>query len=118
MGYTNRIITLKFDELAEPGDQIYVSIRNPRLLPMDHLRPSANLTLDANGRPVDVEAAEADGYAKMAELITDWHVYDGMDDSDDPRPLDLPATPAAVRRLPNTIQQVLFQELEKVANPR
>lgn len=117
MAYANRFITLSFPDLGEKPDEVYVTIRNPKLLPLDHLRPSSNLALDANGQPVDIEAAEQDGFKKVADLITNWHVYAGMDDSDDPSPLDLPATPDGVRSLPNAIQQALFRELEKITNP-
>lgn len=71
-GYTNRVILLQFPEL---GDHVSVLMRNPRLLPPSEITPE-DVAVDANGQPIDSQAANASMYKVMAKLIVAWHVYD------------------------------------------
>lgn len=124
-GYSARVITLPFPELTEEGDAtVHVTIRNPQLLPLDDLKPGPDVPIDANGVPLDQEAAEADMYRRLAALVVGWHVYDARveldPDSGQVLPqerLALPATAESVRRLPNLIQRAMIAEVDKVGNP-
>lgn len=131
-GYANRVIMLRFDELSEDDDLVHVVMRNPKLLPLDELKPDKNIAIGPDGQPLDEEAAENDMYERLAKLIVGWHVYDStmpepeivngqpryvFDENASQKPLPLPATAASVRKLPNLIQQAILKEVEKVANP-
>jgi hypothetical protein len=127
-GYANRVITLKFEELSEPGDLVHIVMRNPKLLPVDELKPGQDIAIGADGQPLDTELAEEDTYRRLAKMIVGWHVYDatltdeelealGRGEEVDQRRLPLPATADSVRRLPNEIQRALIVEVEKVTNP-
>lgn len=137
MAYTNRTIRLQFDgtqvidglektddnpdgtmHLPDLGDGIYVTVRNPMLMPPSKLVPKTDVPLDANGQPVDREAALMAGAEVMAGLVTDWRVFDPLDDADDPQPLPLPATPEAMAGLPTTISNAIGALLRKARNPR
>lgn len=114
-GYANRVITLNFEELSEPGDLVHVVMKNPRLVPLDELTAS-DVPTGANGEPDVTQMTEA-SYGILAPLVKAWHVYDATDDSDDQRPLPLPATPASVRKLPMEIQQAMIKAITDVVNP-
>jgi hypothetical protein len=115
MAYKNRFIDLTFPELSEDDDKIWVKIRNPRIMPPAELvrRPIKKLD-DGEDDPADTILATCELFAK---LIVGWHVYDGMDNDDNPAALGLPATGLLVRKVPTEILGRLGEELAKI-NPR
>lgn len=128
-GYANRVITRQFPELAEDGDSVWVTIRNPRTMPPSELRSKSNVETDAEGKVIETEEAMTAGNEVIAKLIIGWRVYDGSwvpkldEDTGEPLPgqeqprLKLPATPQAVAKLPTPIFLWLGEELAKV-NPQ
>jgi hypothetical protein len=114
MGYANRLIIRDYPDLAEDGDKVYVTIINPKTLPLSKLQPR-DVPVDDAGRPIDPEAATSATYALIAGLVHDWHVYDANDMSDNPAPLALPATESSVACLPMEILADLLAEVGKVA---
>lgn len=127
-GYANRIIHMPFPDLSEDpeNDPIWVSLRNPRLVPPDELRPKGVATDPGTGQPLDANAAEAAMYAVFAKLIVGWRVYDAsymaLDDNtgeplDQPR-LPMPPTTESVAKLPSVILARLVEEFTQAANPQ
>lgn len=110
-GYANRIIRFDFPDLTEPGDDpIHVIIKNPRTLPVADLAP--NISDETSG--VDTLKAM---YPIIANLVKAWHVYDGTADGDDLPPLQLPATPDAVAKLPFEILNKIADAIKEVVAP-
>lgn len=120
MGYTNRTIRLAFDgtDDAYPmlGEDIWVVIQNPMLMPMNTLQSTMHIEADENGRPKDPEAAARASLETITKLIVDWNVYDPADVSDDPAPLSLPATVDKVELLPLAIVQPILEIAGKALN--
>jgi hypothetical protein len=112
-GYADRTVTLYFPDL---GDEVYVTLRNPRTMPPSALKPK-NLALDAQGQPVDEDAAELEVYEMFAKLVRDWCVYDATSDADDQPRLGLPATAELVQKLPASIITRITEELTRAVNP-
>ncbi|RCH70436.1 hypothetical protein DT019_02825 [Streptomyces sp. SDr-06] len=134
-GYTSRVILLAFPKL---GDRVSVLIRNPKLLPPSELTPQ-DIAVDAQGNPLDPQAANEAMYKVMANLIVAWRVYDAsapaaavtIDLDADPEALaeQLDAletvdqtlmtdiTAENVARLPMAIINRIGEELAKVADP-
>jgi hypothetical protein len=112
-GYDNRFKRIDFPVL---GEDVYVTIRNPKTLPPSVLRPEG-ISLDQNGNPASDEQAEAAMYKVLATLVRDWHVYDATSDADDQPLLELPATAAGVERLPLEIINKIATELAAATNP-
>lgn len=133
-GYTNRFVLLPFPEL---GDKVSVLMRNPRLLPPSEITPE-DVQTDADGRPLDPQAANQSMYKVMARIIIDWHVYDSASDSALPD-IDLDAddldaqlaalestdqvrldkvTPENVAKLPMAIINRIGEEIGRVADPQ
>lgn len=122
-GYANRVITLTFDDLTEDpqNDPIRVTIRNPRLMPPDELRPKGGI--DEN----DDDAMMAATYETMAKLIVGWRVYDAaapieVDETgtvvgDQPL-LEMPPTAEKVARLPVEIVNRIGEEMREAADPQ
>jgi hypothetical protein len=131
-GYANRVITLQFPEMSEPGDNIHVVIRNPRLMSADELRSAGGGPEDAE-RLAAIQAATTAGlpppddlitdkdakrgYALVAKLIIGWHVYDATSTEDDMPLLPLPATVESVGKLPMEILTAVMEQVGK-ASPR
>jgi hypothetical protein len=115
-GYANRTVTLDFPELSEDGDLIRVVIRNPKLVPPAEMRRK-DVELDADGNPVDPDAAFQATCDVMAKLIIGWHAYDATVVDENQPLLGLPATGAAVAKLPLEILNRIGEELGK-ANPQ
>ena len=74
-GLKNRIVTVEFPELTEDGDPpLYVSFRNPRLVPLEWLR--SNLAVGQDGRPLDQDAATEESYERIARrnsvVLNSW----------------------------------------------
>lgn len=112
-GYNNRFKRIDFPEL---GDDVFVTIRNPKTLPPQKMQPEG-VQLDAQGNPVDEDAAEKAMYAVMATLVRDWLVYDASSDEDDQPLLTLPATAESIGKLPLEILRALGAEIRSVVNP-
>lgn len=132
-GYTNRVILLQFPDL---GDRVSVLLRNPRLLPPSELTPE-DVQVDANGQPLDPQAANVAMYKVMANLIVAWHVYDAsaagaaasidldadnldeqlqaLEGADQVRLIDI--TPENVAKLPMSIINRIGEEIGRVADP-
>lgn len=125
-GYRDRVIHIPFPDLSEPEDPIYIIIRNPKRVDLESMIPKdGNVTLDANGMPVDSLKARRSTYEVIAELVVGWHVYDatapGVDDQgnlvDQPL-LPLPATAELVAKLPMEILNVLADKVKAAQNPQ
>lgn len=134
-GYTNRVILLPFPKL---GDRVSVLIRNPKLLPPSELTPQ-DVAVDAQGNPLDPQAANTAMYEVMANLIVAWRVYDAsapastvdidLDAAAESLEVQIAALDAAdqtlmteitaenVARLPMAIINRIGEELGKVADP-
>jgi hypothetical protein len=114
-------------ELSEDPDEdkIWVSMRNPRTIPLDELS-AGDVPVGPDGKPVDLEAAKLAMYAKFANLIVGWRVYDATAaevDQNTGAPLDqphlpMPATGALVAKLPTTIINRLIAEFKAAVNPQ
>lgn len=111
VAYTNRTIRLAFDgtddNLPALGDDIWVTIANPMLMPMSVLQPDFDIELDANGRPKDPGMAMKATLSIVAKLIMNWNVYDPRDNSENPEPLGLPVTLEKVELLPLAVTQAI-----------
>jgi hypothetical protein len=128
-GYANRIITISFPELSDdPKERIWVTIRNPKLVPIDEMRGgTGNIQLDANGEPVDSDEAVSAGYGVLAKLVVGWHVWDatvvpvldaaGNDVSVQVLLPQAPVTAGTIAKLPSVIQNRLMGEVAGV-NPQ
>lgn len=112
MGYANRTIKIDFPDLTEQDDTgaflddlIFVTIRNPRTVPLDGLVPD-----EADGEDVRREAV----YKILANLIVDWHVYDGTSDDPADPPMPKEFTTDAIAKLPMEILNKLSEEIGRV----
>ncbi len=115
MAYTNRTITLTYEDL---GDDIYVTIHNPMLMPLSMLQPRTQVRIDPNtGEPVDPELAIDGAFEVAARLIVAWNVYDPFDDSENPTPLPMPATAEVLKKLPQVITMRISEFVGKKLNP-
>lgn len=113
MAYTNRTIRLAFDgtDDAYPmlGDDIWVVINNPAIVPMSKLQPDSPIELSPDGTPKDSKAAVQGTLEICAKLIVGWNVYDPADASESPTPLPLPATVELLELLPVVIVQSISE---------
>lgn len=116
-GLKNRFITIEFPEMTEDGDPLlYVTLRNPKLVPLDWLR--SHVAVSADGTPVNEEAATQESYERLARLITDIRMYDAEDPGDDQALLTMPMTAEKVSRLPMMVNTKIAEELGRVGeNP-
>lgn len=95
-GYANRTVTLTFEDLTEEGDEpIRVTLRNPKIMPVDALVPA---DLDQ-----DEKNALSRWYPVIAKLLVDWHVYDPTSDAAGDQPLLVEPTVENVAKLPRVI---------------
>ena len=129
MGYANRVVTIQFPDLSDdPGDRIWVTMRNPKMVPIDEMRAgSEGVTLNAQGDPEDSGAATAAGYRILAKLIVGWHVYDATvlpelnaSGEDVSTPVMLPQAPVTVEmvaKLPMAILNRLMEEMSSINPP-
>lgn len=112
-GLKNRLITLQFPELTEDGEELlYVTLRNPKLVPLDWLR--SRVASNPDGSPVNEDAATWEGYERLAKLITDIRMYDAEDLNEDQAMLEMPMTADKVARLPIVVNTRIAQEMAKV----
>lgn len=131
-GYTTPYILIPFPDL---GDDVSVLMKNPQLLPPSEMTPE-DVALDANGQPIDPQAANESMYKVMAKLIVSWKVYeafapgDTLDIDPDADPADVLAslgagqqarlgkiTPENVGKLPLAIINRIGEEIGRVADP-
>lgn len=126
MGYANRLVHVDFtEELAEPGDSVWVTIRNPKHLTAAELRPREVALMPDGVTPVNMDDATNAMYETLAKLIVGWHVYDASDLTlnEDGTPtaqalLPVPATPELVAKLPVAIVKRLSEEVTNAVNPQ
>lgn len=113
-GLKNRIVTVEFPELTEDGEPVlYVSFRNPRLVPLDWLR--SNIATGPDGRPLDEDAATQESYERIARLMTGIRMYDAADLSEDQALLEMPMTPEKVALLPTAVSTRIVEEMGQLA---
>lgn len=125
-GYANRLISLTFDDLTDDpqNDPIWVSIRNPKLMPPGELQ-ARQVPLGEDGKPVDNDAAMTSMYEVVAKMIVAWRVYDATVLEVNPEtgePLDqpllgLPATPERVAKLPMEIINRISEQMSAAVTP-
>ncbi|MFE2486066.1 hypothetical protein ACFXGR_22750 [Streptomyces mirabilis] len=132
-GYTNPYVLLQFPDL---GDDVSVLMKNPQLLPPDALTPE-DVAMDAEGKPVDNQAANQSGYKMIAGIIVAWKVYeaftpgDALDIDPDADPATLfeslsagapvrigKITPENVGRLPMVVLKRIMEEISRVVDPQ
>lgn len=112
-GLKDRIVTIRFPELTEADEPVlYVSFRNPALVPMDWLR--STLATGPDGRPLDVDAATQESYQRIARFITDLRMYDAEDMSADQALLELPMTAEKVSRMPMVVNDRIGDEFGRL----
>ena len=116
-GLKDRFITLTFPDLTEDGEPVlYVTFRNPKLVPLDWLR--SRIATHPSGEPVNEDAATQESYERLARLITDIRMYDAEDPGEDQGMLEMPMTAEKVARLPLVVNTRVAEELGKVGeNP-
>lgn len=114
MAYLSRTIRIEFPEL---GDDIWVSIHNPLLMPISKLQPDTDVKLNPDGTPTDPKAAIRGTFEIVAKLVLSWNVYDPMDTSEAPDPLPMPATPELVEKLPQLITMKINEIVGKALSP-
>jgi hypothetical protein len=105
----------KLDE--EAYEDLWVVIRNPRIMPTKMLTP-AEVKTDENGRPVDPAAADRAMYEVLARLVHDWNLTDPMAEDQDnaqvlPRTVD-----AFVESVPLAVINYLSNEVIRSTDPR
>lgn len=132
-GYTNPYLLLTFPEL---GQDVSVLMKNPQLLPPTDLTPE-DVAVDADGKPLDNQAANEAGYKMMAGIIVAWKVYEAFSPSNildidpdaDPQALFESlstgqaarigkVTPENVGRLPVVILKRIMEEIGRVTDPQ
>lgn len=86
MGYRNRTIRKDFDDL---GDDIWVSIRNPKLLPLEALTPD-DVPVGPNGEPAKDDMIHVTN-GLIAGVVASWNVPDPSDDRDDAPTMEVSA---------------------------
>lgn len=115
MPYANRVIHLDFPELSEEGDEIWLKIRNPKLVPPGEMRRRTVKNLPDGTVDEDDELMAT--YEVMAKLVIGGHVYDGMSTDDEVEPLSQPLNAVGVAKLPTEILTRIGREMAK-ANPQ
>lgn len=110
-GYANRTVRLDFPELSEPGDSIYIILRNRKTVPLETLTGPEGADEGERADPARF------GREVIARMVVDWHVYDAFDDGDNQAALPLPATPDLVARLPIEIRTALSKALNPDPTP-
>ena len=113
-GLKDRFITITFPELTEPGEQVlYVTFRNPKLVPLEWLR--SRVATNADGSPVNEDAATHESYERLAKLITDIRMYDANDMGVDQAMLTMPMDAEKVSHLPMLVNTRIVEEMNKVS---
>jgi hypothetical protein len=128
MGYANRVIRLDFPDLTDDpvNDKIWVTIRNPKLVPSGELTPE-QVTPVVDGQAEDAAAANASMHKMFAKLIIGWRAYDAseipvLDAAGNPvgeqALLPMEYTEATVAKLPMEILNAIGREVTEALNPR
>lgn len=112
-GYAERFKTIHFPEL---GDDLWVTIRNPKTMPPSALK-TPDIVMGPDGMPVDEDKAEAEMYKLIASLVKSWRLYDATSDDDDQPVLPLPATAELVAKLPVAVFNKIVTEMSLATNP-
>lgn len=97
------------------GDDVWVEMRNPRMLPMDRLQPQVVIRTLPDGS-LDPEHAREVGCQVAAGLVTAWHVFDATDDSDDPRWLEQ-INGETFRLLPAPVEIWIGTQMNEATSP-
>lgn len=131
-GYANPYVMLLFPEL---GDDCSILMRNPQLLPPSEITPE-DVQTNADGQPVDPQAANEAMYKVMARTIVAWKMYEAFSADlpmvdPDADPADVLAsletmeqrrigsvTAENVGRLPMAAIQRVMEEISRVADPK
>jgi hypothetical protein len=122
-GYLNRFIDLPFPDLGGEDPEtgaavVWVRIRNPRLIPVDHLMAkTTRVKVGPDGQPVEVDLKAQETYERMSNLIVAGYVWDALSLDEEPPLLPMPPSPDDVSKMPITILNSIGEELIK-ANPR
>lgn len=119
-GYTDRTVTFWYSHLSDDpdNDPLWITIRNPKLVPLHRLRPE-NITFGDDGRPAEETRAFHAVLATIARLVVDWRIYGTdieLDEAGHPRPqelLPLPATRDLVRNLPSIVLQPILAHIRE-----
>lgn len=127
-GYAKRVVRLTFEDLTEDpaNDLVWVTIRNPKLVPSGELMPE-QATPVVDGQPEDPVAANASMHKMFAKIIIGWRVYDAsevpvLDAAGEPvgeqtlLPQDF--TPGNVAKLPMEILNAIGKEVSEALNPQ
>ena len=126
MGYLNPVITKRFPEL---GDDVWVTIRNPKTMTATELRSKKDIETDEQGKVVDSDETMGAGNEVIAKIIIGWRAYDGswvpeidpetgeMKPGQEQPRLPLPATAELVAKLPLPVFIWLGEEIAKI-NPQ
>jgi hypothetical protein len=121
VGYLNRVIQLDFPDLAGVDDAgrsiIWLTIRNPRLMPGNELVGKSSARRAADGSLIIDTDAAGEAYSGFAKLVIGGNVLDPTVDSDDPPALPMPPGPADVGRYPIEVLNKLASVLAD-SNPR
>lgn len=115
-GYKNRVVTKEFPDLAEDGDTVSISIRNPMTVPYDALQPR-EVNRDANGNALDPADALVAMYEVYARLTVNWRAYDATAEIENQPLLESPATAESFAKLPLEIQNWVADEVNRRRNP-
>jgi hypothetical protein len=121
-GYLNRFIDLPFPELGGIDDEgkaiVWVRIRNPRLIPGDHLLPSSTkVRVGSDGQPVEVDTKVEDTYGWVAKVVVDGHVWDALSLENEAPLIPMPPKVEDIGKFPIGILNRIGEEVSK-ANPR
>jgi hypothetical protein len=123
-GYLNRFIDLEFPELGGTDDEgkaiVWVQIRNPRLMPADHLlstSTSTKIKVGPDGKPVEVDTKIEDTYGWVAKIVVDGYVWDALSLDDEAPLIAMPPKVDDIRKFPIGILNRIGEEVSK-ANPR
>lgn len=105
---------------------MWVTIRNPKLVPSDELMPE-QVTPVVDGQPEDAKAANASMHKMFAKIIIGWRVYDASEipvlnavgePEGDQRLLPMDYTPENVAKLPMEILNTIGKEVSGALNPQ
>lgn len=111
-GYANRLVTRHYPNLSEPGDDVHVVLRNPRVMPTEELIPDVP-------EPAALPESEQRQmlYQIAAKLIVGGRLYDATVAAEDQPLLDYPVTAKQVSLFPIEIIKDLNDLINEVINP-
>ncbi len=136
MAYLNRTIKLTFDGVStldgvfadddgKPtvlpylGDDLWVIVRNPMLMPQSLLTTKRDVAMNSDGTPVSRDEAMQAGSEVVAGLIVDWNLTDVLDLAEHSPVLGIPTNADVLRHhVPSVVSEVIAQMLGRARNPR